>query len=143
MVNDYLVKLKDPRWQKKRLEILKRDKWTCQSCGDKTSTLTVHHMIYDKQEPWDMFDEFLITLCEECHQKELYERSYYENKLIDTLKYCLLSDDIQYLDGAFDCIKFTTSRKELISVISHTLTNERLQKILIKHHKRACKNGKT
>lgn len=65
----YLEKLKDPRWQKKRLEILERDKWTCASCGDKKSTLHVHHIFYlSKTEPWDVPSGLLITLCEDCHK---------------------------------------------------------------------------
>lgn len=42
----YSDKLKDPRWQKKRLEILTRDEWTCQICFDTESTLVVHHQKY-------------------------------------------------------------------------------------------------
>ena len=33
----YSEKLKDPRWQKKRLEILERDNFRCQYCGDKNA----------------------------------------------------------------------------------------------------------
>jgi len=35
----YAEKLKDPRWQKKRLEIMERDEWTCQWCVDSESPL--------------------------------------------------------------------------------------------------------
>ena len=67
----YSEKLKDPRWQKKRLEIFERDKWTCQICGDIDKTLHVHHIkyIYGKN-PWDVPDYYLLTLCEECHEEE-------------------------------------------------------------------------
>lgn len=66
--SEYLEKLKDPRWQKKRLEILERDAWTCQSCSDKTSTLHVHHLWYeDDVEPWDYPLGCFETLCEDCH----------------------------------------------------------------------------
>ena len=44
---EYAEKLKDPRWQKKRLEILERDAWVCQKCFDTKSTLHVHHRIYN------------------------------------------------------------------------------------------------
>ena len=67
----YSEKLKDPRWQKKRLEILNRDKFTCQSCGDNTKTLHVHHQLYQRNfDPWDYDDRMLLTLCEDCHQSE-------------------------------------------------------------------------
>lgn len=62
----YPEKLKDPRWQKKRLQIFERDNWTCQKCNDKDSTLHVHHLKYHKN-PWDVSDDFLVTLCHECH----------------------------------------------------------------------------
>jgi len=65
----YAEKLKDPRWQKKRLKVLNRDEFTCQCCGDSKSTLHVHHFLYEKN-PWDVEDHALITICEKCHQFE-------------------------------------------------------------------------
>ena len=62
----YQEKLKDPRWQKKRLQILERDDWVCQCCESKEKTLTVHHIIYHNN-PWDAKDDELQTLCEKCH----------------------------------------------------------------------------
>jgi len=64
---NYKEKLKSPKWQKKRLEILNRDQFTCQYCGDTETTLQVHHKKYTK-EPWDAPNEDLITTCEHCHQ---------------------------------------------------------------------------
>lgn len=64
----YSEKLKDPRWQKKRLKVLERDNWTCQSCFDFKDTLHIHHMVYDyRKEPWEYEDHLLVTLCAECH----------------------------------------------------------------------------
>ena len=64
----YSEKLKDPRWQKKRLEILERDKWACRGCGDKTATLHVHHGYYERGKlPWEYDNWSLKTLCESCH----------------------------------------------------------------------------
>ena len=62
----YAEKLKDPRWQKKRLLILKRDDFACQLCGDKETTLHVHHLSYGAN-PWDSRNKNLITYCEHCH----------------------------------------------------------------------------
>jgi glutaredoxin len=73
-MSNYSELLKDPRWQKKRLEIMARDKWTCGICQDAKNTLNVHHLKYSKM-PWDAPDGFLITLCEQCHQaEEAYKR---------------------------------------------------------------------
>lgn len=63
----YSEKLRDPRWQKKRLEIFGRDNWTCVSCGCKDKPLNVHHLTYRKCDPWEYPDELYQTLCEDCH----------------------------------------------------------------------------
>lgn len=66
----YYEKLKDPRWQKKRLEVMQRDGFDCTSCHDgTTSTLNVHHRVaYRKNtDPWDYELDELVTLCESCH----------------------------------------------------------------------------
>ena len=64
----YSEKLKDPRWQKKRLEILNRDGFACNICGGTEDTLHVHHAFYSKgKDPWDYPDSILTTLCEDCH----------------------------------------------------------------------------
>jgi hypothetical protein len=65
---NYSDKLRDPRWQKRRLEILERDGWACQVCGDKEHTLHVHHKVYEQgKDPWDYDGESLVTLCDFCH----------------------------------------------------------------------------
>lgn len=67
----YSKKLLDPRWQKKRLEIMQRDDWMCQLCGDKENTLHVHHVFYLKDKDiWDYPECLLITLCDSCHEEE-------------------------------------------------------------------------
>ena len=61
---------KDPRWQKKRLEIMERDEFKCRSCGSTDKTLNVHHAYYDKGKmPWEYDEEVLITWCEGCHKE--------------------------------------------------------------------------
>ncbi len=66
---EYAKKLLDPRWQKKRLEILERDNWKCMACGEKDRTLHVHHIFYlPRKEPWDIPNGLLITFCEDCHK---------------------------------------------------------------------------
>jgi hypothetical protein len=66
----YSSKLKDPRWQKKRLKILERDNFTCQDCRSADSELHVHHLVYmARRDPWDYGDDLLRTLCESCHAR--------------------------------------------------------------------------
>ena len=65
----YADKLKDPRWQQRRLRILERDYWTCRQCGEASKHLHVHHRYYvPGKEPWEAPDEALMTLCEDCHK---------------------------------------------------------------------------
>lgn len=67
---NYREKLVDPRWQKKRLQILSRDNWACRNCAASDKTLHVHHLHYRSIEPWEYDDFELVTLCEECHDRE-------------------------------------------------------------------------
>lgn len=78
----YSQKLRDPRWQKKRLEILQRDNWTCQSCQSTTKNLQVHHLVYRKIDPWDYADTCYQTLCEDCHEI----RQELTDKIVDAIR---------------------------------------------------------
>ena len=65
---NYSEQLKSPMWQKKRLEILNRDNFTCQDCGDTESQLQVHHKSYVfGNKVWEYDNDNLVTLCETCH----------------------------------------------------------------------------
>lgn len=66
-VSTYSEKLRDPRWQKKRLEIMQRDHFRCRVCHSEEDTLNVHHIVYAAKEPWDSEDDDLVTVCEDCH----------------------------------------------------------------------------
>ncbi len=70
MAASYADKLKDPRWQKKRLEIMERDGWQCQCCMSRKKPLTVHHRFYlEGVDPWAYTDRCYVTLCEDCHNE--------------------------------------------------------------------------
>lgn len=70
----YDEKLSDLKWKERRKQILKRDHYQCQWCGNKDN-LQIHHKYYSKYpdgkkcEPWDYPDEAFITLCDEYHKK--------------------------------------------------------------------------
>jgi len=67
---EYKDQIKSPKWQKRRLEILKRDEFTCQECGNKDQTLHVHHKHYNKgAKIWEYEGWELTTLCDDCHSK--------------------------------------------------------------------------
>lgn len=60
---------KDPRWQKKRLEIMRLAEFQCESCLLKTVTLNVHHGYYERGlAPWEYPNDTLFCLCKPCHQ---------------------------------------------------------------------------
>ena len=96
----YIELLRDPRWQRKRLEILQRDGWACTGCHDTTKTLNVHHKIYRKgAKPWEYDDTDLITLCEDCHEWESLERAALNKSLA-----ILPTGAIAYVRGYVDAL---------------------------------------
>ncbi len=67
----YAEQLKHPNWQRRRLEILQRAEFRCESCADADTTLHVHHKIYRKgSKAWEYSDSELEALCERCHEAE-------------------------------------------------------------------------
>jgi len=99
----YSEKLRDPRWQKKRLEVFERDNWRCRFCGNKHDTLMVHHCRYlSGKEPWDYPTELLITLCEDCDKTEKEDRQEAEERLISSLQTKFSAYDIDTIAEGFE-----------------------------------------
>lgn len=93
---NYSEQLKNPLWQKKRLEIMQNDNFTCQICGDKESTLNVHHLHYEKGKLIHEYDDkCLITLCEQCHKNE-HE---WQNETLKTFLSCLMERNITMFEA--------------------------------------------
>lgn len=87
-MSEFWEKYKDPRWQKRRLEIMSLYSFRCAHCDAGDKTLNVHHKIYRKgRDPWDYDDHELQCLCEDCHEES--------HKLHKSLKEC-----IAYLDDS-------------------------------------------
>ena len=64
---------KTRKWERKRLAILRRDKYLCRECrryGRTTPANTVHH-IYPLGERPDLalVSENLVSLCPKCHER--------------------------------------------------------------------------
>ena len=101
----YSKKLKDPRWQKRRLDILSRDKFTCKLCLTETETLHVHHKRYIKGgEPWDAPDSALVTLCETCHSEEA-GMSEAISELVDMIRDRFTVDETTLLKAVIHCFE--------------------------------------
>lgn len=67
----YADKLRDPRWQRLRLQVMECAEWKCEHCGNASATLNVHHKFYVKgYDPWDYEPKHLQCLCERCHERE-------------------------------------------------------------------------
>ena len=63
--------LSHPDWQKKRLEVMQRDSFTCRDCNSKDKELHVHHLYYVQgKKPQDYPLSAYKTLCFQCHELE-------------------------------------------------------------------------
>jgi len=83
----YAEKLKDVRWQQKRLKIFERDNWTCRYCqlsdgGLHGESLHAHHLVYKWNfDPWDYHNDYIITLCSKCHENEEYDKKFFKEMI--------------------------------------------------------------
>lgn len=92
-MEDYNKILRSPQWQKRRLEILSRDNFTCQICGHKDKELHVHHLAYSAKNPCLEDGKNLITLCTDCHKAEHEAK----RNILDTI-YSLCNDGSTMLE---------------------------------------------
>lgn len=94
-MSEYSEKLKDPRWQKKRLEIMQRDNFTCRLCGDAESELNVHHLYYvSGKAVYEYDNESLVTLCHDCHKSSHNEIS----KISSLIAFQVICNGMSYFD---------------------------------------------
>lgn len=99
MMATYAQKLKDPRWQRMRLEKLEEARWECGECGEKAKTLHVHHRIYRKgREPWEYEFRELQVLCEDCHEAHHND----ERTMNEILAHVQYTEALSVLGGYFD-----------------------------------------
>lgn len=70
MKKSYSEKLQDPRWQRKRLEIMEKAGFKCELCECSDEMLQIHHGYYDRRlDPWQYDNETLWCLCKGCHME--------------------------------------------------------------------------
>ena len=63
----YAKMLRDGRWRETRERVNNYAKGRCEACGERTLSPQVHHVEYHGYHPSDTPDDFLLSLCPECH----------------------------------------------------------------------------
>lgn len=123
---NYVQKLQNPKWQKKRLDILSRDLFTCLLCGDKDTTLHIHHKEYlPGRQPWDYEDDNFQTLCKHCHAVSEHIKSFSDSVLAIKKQYdpaieayVLLTVVNTYKGIELFLFAYNTKHEELTRIIS-------------------------
>jgi hypothetical protein len=122
----YQEQIAHPKWQKKRLEILQRDNFTCTLCGDTETTLHIHHEEYGKFA-WSVDSKYLHTRCSHCHLLEEYYKKNYSGTVNTILRVSKRESIGNYLimyvyrishngNNLLDIFSIDRSRKEDISL---------------------------
>lgn len=129
----YSEKLKDPRWQRRRLEVLERCKWKCVSCESAGKTLHVHHRWYvSGREPWEYPAICLVALCDECHENQREEAAIENGTEWELLLAHLFDPNDLYWDGASISIEASrrleqgVSKYDLREALYRTLKDDAL-----------------
>jgi hypothetical protein len=114
----YAEKLKDSRWLAKRREILERDNFSCQSCGDNKRVMHVHHEYYlPDTEPWNYPNTALVVLCDGCHRvEEDGRKNAYRNLNLAIADAGFTREDVEKMTWAFKNIK-------VLPIYSYILTS--------------------
>lgn len=85
----YSELLRDPRWQQVRLRVMERAGFACERCGDMRTELQIHHLWYERIDPWEYPYSALLCVCRRCHE-------HLEAKRLELLKaVALLGGDTQ------------------------------------------------
>jgi hypothetical protein len=80
--------LKDPRWQRKRLEVLEAAGWACERCDRDDLEMHVHHPRYVRgRMPWEYEIDELEALCKPCHD-DATEWAKKLDALVEKVKLC-------------------------------------------------------
>jgi hypothetical protein len=139
---NYAEKLRDPRWQKRRLDILSRDNFTCQSCYSTEKTLHVHHKTYIRGvDPWDYKDDYLITLCEECHAWETENMPIAISAITELLKIKFSSECILSISKGLANYKETHMDHVCAAAISYFLGDEERSRFMVDEYLKSLRSS--
>lgn len=143
--SEYARKLLDPRWQRKRLQILQRDGFTCQVCGDTKTTLHVHHKAYRSgSAPWEYPSDWLVTLCAPCHEAETDQMNDVIHDVVQELKLVFTAEEIGQFVVALHHLREHRD-KDTTSIIRYHLESAeryaKLKKAYVAHRNRRKRGG--
>lgn len=100
----YQEKLKDPRWQRKRSEILRANHFRCEDCKRTEKTLEIHHCYYIKGfEPWEYGVELLMCLCSDCHEHRQKREQFILCNVAKSLR-CFTAEELE--TGTCDIVEY-------------------------------------
>jgi hypothetical protein len=140
----YCEKLRDPRWQRRRLEVMNRDDFTCQRCGDDTSTLNVHHRAYaGRRDPWDYPLTALVTLCEDCHKDETYGRADCEKQLLAALRGKFFANGLHSIAVGVARMELAGMPDEVASAYEWAFANPAAQAMVLAGYRSARSDRRT
>jgi hypothetical protein len=132
MKTTYSEQLKDPRWQRKRIEIMQRDNFGCQLCGDTQTELHIHHKKYLKNKLAFEYDNtHLITYCKHCHIVTEYLKPIKIKKLIkfnNSFGRLFIIKTNDYYDVYF--LIFDTNTDKVISVSKTQGYSKEINKVM-------------
>lgn len=114
--SSYSDALQDPRWQKRRLEILSAADWACEDCGRKDRAFDIHHNFYIRafrNQPWRYENDLVMALCKPCHKF----RQDFEEALFIAIARRLRRTNIADLeayawDQIYDEVKLATEKRK-------------------------------
>tara|TARA_R110000868_G_scaffold377110_1_gene642389 strand:- start:42 stop:581 length:540 start_codon:yes stop_codon:yes gene_type:complete len=113
-MDTFASKYRDPRWQKRRLEIMSNAGFACEECLNKAATLNVHHKFYKKgASPWEYNDSELMCLCEICHHEYHVNKKKIERHLLG-FKFC----ELPFLHGILMGLNFGNCDLETVRIIN-------------------------
>lgn len=133
MNKPYKEYFKDPKWQKKRLEIFERDEFKCQRCEKDKETLHVHHRYYTaNKKPWEYKNDAFVTLCKACHEEETEYIYGTLNMLSASIKQKFFSSDIERMAESFWKMEIIESSEITSFAICHMLENKEILEYVVK-----------
>lgn len=124
--SSYRQKLRHPKWQKKRLQILQETDFRCGICDNDELELHVHHIYYEKgKDPWDYPDDALLAVCYECHENRIHGEGGLFRDLPELSQYYVV--EYQHID---DFRGMRPLREYFDPLFHHTNVSEKFIRIL-------------